>query len=260
MGRPPGYSYYHILKSWPLTSNSTWTETSGSGGGAIAQGTNQNAAGLAGLQVAAFACPSSAFDQMKLESNGPGAGLRFQTGNYVIVTGSTRATLKDSTNKRGQMSGAGIFGPARDTNGQSIGKNFKVATDGLSKSIMAGEQSDFSTDGLVIRPGSWQQWMGREQKGATANANGEWNNGNPTGGSQTRCFQQTTIHYALNFKERITNKTSGQDCNTPIQSTHPGGANVLFGDGSVSFLNETMELITLQRLADANDGEVVTWP
>jgi len=43
-------------------------------------------------------------------------------------------------------------------------------------------------------------------------------------------------------------------------SHHPGGANVLLGDGAVNFLNETTELYILERLSAINDGEIVSIP
>lgn len=42
-----------------------------------------------------------------------------------------------------------------------------------------------------------------------------------------------------------------------IRSNHPGGANGLFSDGSVRFLNENMELSTLAAICTRNGGEVV---
>jgi prepilin-type processing-associated H-X9-DG protein len=49
-------------------------------------------------------------------------------------------------------------------------------------------------------------------------------------------------------------------CGTPIQSVHPGGANVLFGDGRVIFLSYGMDLPTFQHLVDRDDGNPVTLP
>lgn len=41
-------------------------------------------------------------------------------------------------------------------------------------------------------------------------------------------------------------------------SLHPGGAQFVFGDGSTRFLSESMEYLTLVRLAYIQDGQVVT--
>ncbi len=46
--------------------------------------------------------------------------------------------------------------------------------------------------------------------------------------------------------------------NDEIFSFHPGGANVLLGDGSVKFLKETTNIITLRGLVTLNGGEVIS--
>ena len=45
--------------------------------------------------------------------------------------------------------------------------------------------------------------------------------------------------------------------NQQLSSNHPGGVNGLRADGSVSFLPETIELLTLKRLAARNDGGTI---
>lgn len=46
--------------------------------------------------------------------------------------------------------------------------------------------------------------------------------------------------------------------NTAIQSTHPSGANSLFGDGSVRMLSTSITVGTLQQFAARDDGTVIT--
>ncbi len=41
-------------------------------------------------------------------------------------------------------------------------------------------------------------------------------------------------------------------------SFHPGGANALFGDGSVRFLKESLDLLVLRRIISAAEGEIVS--
>ena len=43
-----------------------------------------------------------------------------------------------------------------------------------------------------------------------------------------------------------------------IFSFHPGGANILFGDGSVRFLKSTLNIVIQRSLITLNGGEVVS--
>ena len=46
--------------------------------------------------------------------------------------------------------------------------------------------------------------------------------------------------------------------NDEIFSFHPGGANVLFGDGSVKFMKETTAILVIRSLVTPNGGEVIS--
>ena len=41
-------------------------------------------------------------------------------------------------------------------------------------------------------------------------------------------------------------------------SNHPGGCNVLFGDGSVRFVKSTLNMMTWWALGTRSDGEVIS--
>ncbi len=43
-----------------------------------------------------------------------------------------------------------------------------------------------------------------------------------------------------------------------MYSLHPGGANVLMGDGSVRFIKQSINLLTWQALSSRNNGEVIS--
>ncbi|MBN8628574.1 MAG: DUF1559 domain-containing protein, partial [Planctomycetes bacterium] len=52
----------------------------------------------------------------------------------------------------------------------------------------------------------------------------------------------------------------GPGHNQPIISAHPGGAHMLFADGSASFMNEAMDLMLLLRMATRDDKvDVADW-
>ncbi len=56
--------------------------------------------------------------------------------------------------------------------------------------------------------------------------------------------------------------TSGPDYDNPgmygLSSYHPGGANVLMLDGSVRFLKDSTNMLTMWSLGTINQGEVVS--
>ena len=59
--------------------------------------------------------------------------------------------------------------------------------------------------------------------------------------------------------------TSGNDrgqqragANDEIYGFHPGGVNALFGDGSVRFLKESVNILTQRSLITPGGGEVVS--
>jgi prepilin-type N-terminal cleavage/methylation domain-containing protein/prepilin-type processing-associated H-X9-DG protein len=82
--------------------------------------------------------------------------------------------------------------------------------------------------------------------------------------SSTGTITFTWIHqtnFTINSKAQ-TNGTTNYTCRTAsvFGSDHPGGANFVLGDGSVRFLAETLDYLTLCRLAYIHDGEPVTVP
>jgi prepilin-type processing-associated H-X9-DG protein len=46
--------------------------------------------------------------------------------------------------------------------------------------------------------------------------------------------------------------------NDELFSFHPGGVNVLMGDGSVRFLKDTVNVVTLRGLVTLKGGEVIS--
>jgi prepilin-type processing-associated H-X9-DG protein len=51
---------------------------------------------------------------------------------------------------------------------------------------------------------------------------------------------------------------SNDPANYPLGAAHPGGFNVLMGDGSVTGFNYDIDLETLNRLGNRADGETIT--
>ena len=73
-----------------------------------------------------------------------------------------------------------------------------------------------------------------------------------------RDWNITTVRYVINKKAYNTLGIGDTyyGNNRPIQSVHPGGANVLLADGSVRLLMQSTSLQALFDLANRDDGNV----
>lgn len=200
--------------------------------------------------------------------------------NYNIYAGIAGAADMVSFNETRVFTftqGAGI---AKASGGGMLGLNsftkFGAATDGLSNVMVIGEQG-----GKIIRSdGINYSWMVASQGAATSGTNNVtgWLIGtreagtmpfpDPTCGTQGnagpcdndhRYFNVTTVRYRIRqapFADQIFGgMSSAMGANNPLASFHTGGIQVGFGDGSVQFLGESIELETLKKLATRDDGQ-----
>jgi prepilin-type N-terminal cleavage/methylation domain-containing protein/prepilin-type processing-associated H-X9-DG protein len=175
-----------------------------------------------------------------------------------------------SSNKRGGLaSGGGILFP-------NSAIRLVQIDDGSSYTMMVGEQSGWLIDVNGNRvdyrsAGYYGFTMGCENCPGSPSPSYNWcaaNAGAEIGGDN-RTFNVTSVRYPINFKRGVppypgdpANTGLGVDLgdNNPIQSVHPGGAQVLFGDGSVHFVSEQLPLLTLKLLATRDDGQMADLP
>jgi prepilin-type processing-associated H-X9-DG protein len=121
---------------------------------------------------------------------------------------------------------------------------FRRFTDGLSHTIMFGE---YAWD-----CGINMTWLAADDKLGTV-VLGNW------------VFNGKNIVHPINsaaFPESwaLQNTTTVNYHDVSMGSKHPGGCHVLMCDGSVHFLSESIELVTLKALASRMSGEVVESP
>lgn len=176
----------------------------------------------------------------------------------------------------GQTGGAGstIIVPYRNKLSRANGllkqsmSRISECTDGLSNTIAiaedAGRDARFASpyteayfDSVNTRPvmdpngvpaGQRRYWRWGEADGSFG-VSGQINN-------KFRPMNDPSPYYSQGSASITAGNNAG--ANDEIFSYHPGGANVLFGDGSVKFLKESTAVITLRQLVTMAGGEVVS--
>jgi prepilin-type N-terminal cleavage/methylation domain-containing protein/prepilin-type processing-associated H-X9-DG protein len=134
----------------------------------------------------------------------------------------------------------------------------KDALDGLSKTIMYAETAG--------RPYIFQNGI---------QAPGDLSTVHQNGGGWSRAATDVTLHGSLNDGSQLNgpcplNCTNGENYpkynvapyfsegTSEIYSFHPGGAHLLFGDGSVHFISDKIDIRQLARLIARADGLSIT--
>ena len=145
--------------------------------------------------------------------------------------------------------------PVKGCNGpiyRNSGIKFAGVTDGLSNTVFAGEKSPFLADAtwVGIVPG-YRHFA----YNAFASAG--------TGGIGVNYDYPGAIVAAHSGPSLYESPVVIHPPNSPLGHTdemyslHPGGANVLLGDGSVHFIKESINLRVWQALNSRNGGEVI---
>ena len=221
---------------------------------------------LDGLIVPFLLCPSSPLPEFPL----PGlTDLELQGSTnttpaaagmkpcYTGISGSTEHfTVGNGTNPDYPIGRSGSWlsqgGVFLNDEGIGIGE----ITDGTSNTILLGEQSNF---------------MINSQEGnieIRSDGNHGFNMGSSRQGPRvSRIFNLTVLRKVglqerapINIKnfEDLEGAAGNIGANRPLLSSHSGGVNIALADGSVQFLSDNMEWLSLANLADRNDGNVTS--
>ena len=203
-------------------------------------------------------CPSSPLNMFPIpelpdteiagtnNSSIPAAGM---IPTYAGISGSINSPLIRNGGTFGDEGGI-VSASGLLIHNKGIG--FGELPDGSTNTILIGEQSDFlrNDDGTNIM--------------CLSDGGHGFNMGSQAREFEGRIFNLCTVAFNINEKD-YTNVVApnGGGGNTgpnrPIQSAHPGGANVGMGDGSVQFFDDDLQLQVLFNLADRNDGNVANF-
>lgn len=140
--------------------------------------------------------------------------------------------------------------------------NFAHVTDGTSNTMMVSEVGAWLENASGGRVDYRSTFYGFNM-GTLGSDN---NSTSLPNSRDSRCFNTTSLRYRINqigpFDSQCDTDgvCTNYGNNAPLRSDHPGGVNVLFVDGSVHFLPETIDLPTFGNLGVRNDGNVVTLP
>ncbi|QDU37340.1 Type II secretion system protein G precursor [Maioricimonas rarisocia] len=200
---------------------------------------------LKGLRVDVFLCPSSTnevFDNTENTWSNPERGLNHQ---YVGIQGAAPPVPGPDKGYRdcnhGWSCGNGMLAPNETL-------RMRDALDGSSNTIIVAEQSGL-TNGRNLTANYYGGWHGAR------------NFSRVTGSSCTDLWQagSTCVRFAPNsdIVQTGANETKYRN-NTIINSEHEGGLQILLTDGSVRFLSENLDFMTLKRLCIRYDGEPIS--
>lgn len=207
-----------------------------------------------------YRCPSSSLvDTICASRTSPGSMI----ADYVGIAGCTNrygSTPNQQPGNAGSGRGPHSWNGILHHNGQV---RIADVTDGTTNVMMVSEVGAWVWENVNTR----RDYRPAKQHGFNMGNRGNARFDLNIGGE--RCFNTTTIRYQINFasSKGRANSAANNSCgdgicqnsgnNSPLRSEHPGGVNALFGDGSVTFMSESVSSSVLGRVALRNDGEVV---
>lgn len=213
---------------------------------------NLGFSGGEGVKMASYICPSDGTTEARLANvqqfynyatsignqNMPGRGW---CDLYPNNSWQTRADgILGGNLFRNGATGHGSRNDARNVSGVFSRYNwaarFKDIRDGTSNTIMIGE----------ILPS-----CGDHHRGGWWNPNALWTA--TTGGINFNTCRKRQVP----DNQQNCNDFRNWQTSQAFKSDHPGGAQFVFCDGSVTFLSETVDYLLYQQLGDRNDGEAL---
>jgi prepilin-type processing-associated H-X9-DG protein len=197
-----------------------------------------------GFAPAFWFCPSSAVRHFVKSLD-----YQIAAPTYCGVSGATsddgfpETRVNRCCRSEGQISAGGVLVPNTVIRVSQI-------TDGLAETLLVGEQSDFAyTNGgqqIPIGAAFVKGWLaGTVTLGVPPNYS-DW---------LAPSYNLATIRYQLNeHRFELPGVSDDIGANNPLLSPHPGIVNLLYCDGSVHAVHDSMEINLLKSLATRDDS------
>ena len=199
----------------------------------------------------AYVCPSDTL--AAADNNGYGkSNYQGCAGSIIANPANAANTWNTCAQPKGNVQNGVLVYSNDNLNGYAY--QFRDITDGASNTIFVGEVTASGLDDTGTSNSSRQ---------VSASVNASRNFPKWTGGDQEgNCGQGFwgSVGLKLTNVNMFINRRTGLESSAAFGSQHTGGAQFLFGDGTVRFISENIDLNAYQALGGRNDGVVVTTP
>ncbi len=257
----PYFEQDNLYRQTSFILTTFWMGSGFGNGGTTPSAENKNWSFYKNKRFEIMQCPSSTL--WPVSNDTVSGDIGFQRPFYSCILGSARhiTTFPNGSQNRGPISDGGVIALRGGVRHSGI-------TDGTSNTVMVGEQSGRvpGADQPSMGPGDARSDVGRGFQMGTSHVGKPKGPGSMEANAECthancqRCYNTTTVLYPMNPRSYLFRYMGPLSCGSPITSAHPGGAHLLFADGHVAFVNDAIDLLTLQRMVDRNEGDVFTVP